>query len=288
MTTDVLLERPHGSKASRSVRGFWVGSVTVLGLLLVAGDSRYWNDYFAFALVFLSAVFPAFLWMSGRAAGLPLFPVFAASTILPFAFPLISQSAPLGRFDSGERILAAVKIATALALGSWVWYAMLRRLRKNNPQVRVIDERRADRLFIGAIAMSAFFATAINGGWLQPYWGATTIVRGILLALNSIGSFVIGFRWGTRALERTYRLVFVIAFLFYLLATISSLLLIGAMTACALFVTGFSIGRRRIPWRWIAAGLVVFGVLHIGKTRMRDRYWFGREDAAAVAPCDYG
>jgi hypothetical protein len=61
---------------------------------------------------------------------------------------------------------------------------------------------------------------------------------------------------------------------------------VGAIVACLMLAVGFALGRGRVPAMTLAL-LAIAGLLHVGKGRMRERYWPEGGQGHVIQPLDY-
>lgn len=263
---------------------YLVGALVILIAWTASPDSA--TDVVGAALIFLCAVVPAYLWCTGRLRGIPIFPAYAATFVWTYCIPMLSANRAVMVFSSSERLDAAIRVTAFLILATVIWLWTGRRSAQEPVQYWALQEDRGDDLFLLALIASAVFNGALSAGWLALSSGLFAIVRGIVLALSSLGVFVLAYRLGAGTLRGARRVLFVILLTLAVMTNLTTLFLVGAMITFLIATAAFVLGRGRIPYVLGIAVLLVIALLHVGKGNMRDEYWWG-ERQGAVSPLEY-
>lgn len=238
----------------------------------------------AACVVAVAALLPVYLWCAGRVGGVPLFPLFAISYLWTYAYPLASGNPDVEAFGEDLTLSAGLTVASALIIGTFVWYLIVRRPYRLPSRIREMVGGKGDYLLIAMIAGVALLTVSVNAHWAIFSEGIFSIVRSSLVGLSSVGIFTLAYRMGRGELSRQKTLFYLASFLSYLVTQMVTLLLVGGLVAIALFAIGLAIGARRIPWRWLAGLLAAFAFLHAGKGDMREQYWYPPQ---AIQPLHY-
>ena len=265
------------------LRAFWVlCSGLAIMYLYALVDTEVLNVFWAFAISAV-ALLPGYLWCSGRARGVPVLPLFAASHVWAFAFPLVSDHPMVALYDHEQRAVACVSVMGFLLLATFVWYQFVnwRREPKKFSVRMSFPHSTGDGLFLSVLGASSLFTMVIYQGWFNLDSDILSSLRGIILGLGALGIFVLAYRWGNGDLARNDIKWFILLLLSFILVNATSTLLVGSMTSFLLAIIGYSVGSRRVPWVIFAAGLGIFLFLHIGKSEIRDRYLYAEEDGSA-------
>jgi hypothetical protein len=103
--------------------------------------------------------------------------------------------------------------------------------------------------------------------------GWESILRAAVSGIMIITCYVLARFWSLDQLNRHQKSVIVAMLCLLFIQETATLYLIGAAAGVALFLLGYCSTGKKIPWLLIAVICTVFGILHNGKSTMRDRYW---------------
>ncbi len=217
---------------------------------------------------------PAYLWCRGKALGMPIFPVFALVHLWTCAIPIMKEQRLAQTYSSNQRFVACLTIAGFLAIGTLVWYSLVKSSKRPfEKSFLSLKGNRAENFFLISLMASTFFVSGIVGGWFSSLnEGIFSLIRGVLLSLNSLATFVLAYRWGTKELSRKRIALFFLIQAASVVTSAASLLIVGALSGFVLAVIGFSLGRRQVPVVAITLILLCLVVLHYGKGPMRAKY----------------
>lgn len=269
----MALEPQPGSK--RLLAAFWVtGCVVTAYFIYLSFDL---DDplvrILGAAPVMLTAMLPAYLWCARRVRGVPIFPLFALTYLWTYAIPLVSQHPAIVVYDDVAVLAAGLTVTGFLMLATLAWYSFTASSAPVLRTERVLKEREGRAFFFAMIVSAGLFTMGVTGQWLELEAGVFSIVRAMLFALATVGLLALSYQWGKGELPPAQRLVFAGAFVFYLLAQMSSLFLVSAIVAAGLVIVGYTTGRRHFPGVWVLVAVMMFGFLHVGKGAMREQYW---------------
>ena len=136
----------------------------------------------------------------------------------------------------------------------------------------LIEGRGLSTSFLPVLALD-LLRVSESAGWIPANASWYTLARGATLGLSTLSLFVLGYRLGARDLGLGERVVFIAMLALAVVASMTTLLLVGAMTYLLVTLIGFLIGRGRAPWRAVLICGAVFTFLHQGKGDMRIKYW---------------
>jgi hypothetical protein len=232
----------------------------------------------------LVSLYPWYFWLLGHSHGLPLWPVFVAMNGVTAALPMLQAPETLDAYTPAEVITGGMTYAGFIILGSAVWLALTSRIPRPPQMVLMISSRRSTAILFGFVASGiAYYVNQFL--WIIPLPGNThQIVRGITLSLNTMGIFVLAFYMGRGMLTKVQGGVLVALVTLSAAVMAAGLIMATAMVPIAMAFLGYVLGSGRIPWRALAALLVVVAILHPGKYAMRDIYWGGADSAPGVHP----
>jgi hypothetical protein len=265
---------------------FWLISLALLIYELFFSENKSPESNFNAILITTAALLPSYLWCSGHAQGMPIFPLFALTYIWTHAFPLNSNSNRILSYSIESRLFASITTAGFLLIGTIVWYQFVKSPPTTPKYYRTLSSKTSDQFFLIIMSLAVLFNTANSAGWLSVDSGLFGIIRGTVLALNAIATFILGYRLGTKELSRFQSRLYIFFVIGYLITNSLSLLLVNAASTFLVAVMAFIIGRKKIPILVIIIVILCFSLLHYGKGDMRAKYW-GQQEATVVQPWDY-
>lgn len=229
------------------------------------------------------ALAPSLAWVSGYVGGLPIFPVHAATLLLTFALPLVSDHPELETADSDAIFSACLSVVMYAVVATAVWYAFLHGKIAGNGNYRVLPISRGFHTLLGVLFAGAIYNLLLMGGMLHIESGLYSVIRALTMALTSIAMFVLAVRVGGTTLNRAQRIAALAVMGLYIFTQFPSLYLGAPVISALAMVAGYAIGSKRAPWASVLVGALVVGVLQAGKFEMRENYWAGDRNGP-VAP----
>jgi hypothetical protein len=262
--------------------------VTVLGLGIIAATARPQNveSVLGAASIVLSTAVPIWLWATGRVKGLPLFPVYAATFVPTFAFPLLYAHPTVMLFSPDDQLIAAFTVAGFLLIATLAWWQVGTLRSRRHDSCLVLNVATADIFFLCALGVDTLLSVATVGNWITFPEGIETIAHSVASSLAALACFVLSFRYGAGEMRAEYRILFGILFSALLISTLPGLLLINAMSLIVVAALGYTLGAQRIPWRGALAALALFAFLQAGKASMREMFW-GENESPVLQPLQY-
>src|SRR5208282_5890987 len=88
--------------------------------------------------------------------------------------------------------------------------------------------------------------------------------------------------WGLGELSRYRKYSFIAQLTVMVVLNLVSLFLVQAISTLILALLGFVSGSKRVPVVAIGVLLLIFTILHQGKSAMRAKYWEGRAPAPTM------
>lgn len=239
-------------------------------------------------LVAFASLLPSYLWITGKAKGLPIFPVFALTHLWTYAVPLVIGHPQVAQYAPPLHLTAGLTTAGFVLLGTFVWFQFVRAAPEPPAAaVWVMDGKKGEPYLLAGCAAGVALSVAFAGGWSDIDAGLFALIRGALLAVTNLAMFVLAHRWGTREMSKKRVGLFLLMVALFVLSNAATLLLVGALSGLLLVVIAYSLGRRKIPVLPLAVLLLVVVPLHYGKGDMRSKYWAAREGGASVKPWEY-
>ena len=240
----------------------------------------------AAGLISAAALIPAYLWCRRPVhLGLPIFPLFAMTFVVKYAFPLAGDDKMVTIYDDEQGMVAGLTVCFFLLIGTAAWYWVQSWFPRARGPIRAMNKGEGDFLFIGFILAAALFNLSAVGQWFYLE-GWTSVIRAAALGLAAVGIFLLSYRAGAGELSIPKKVAFIAALSLFLISHSMGLLLIDVMVASTFAMAAYVIGGGRLPWKLVAVLLAVFAILHQGKDEMRTEYW-QPDDRKAVQIYDY-
>lgn len=261
-----------------------VAAVFILSGLFIKSDSV--ETVSGAYLIAFASLLPAYLWISGRAKGLPIFPVYSLTFLWTYAIPLVIDHPEVVQYPPRMHLLASLTTVSFLLLGTFIWFQFVKGVHKAPTGLWVLDGKRGEPYLLVGYAAGVVLTVGFAGGWSDMDAGLFSLIRGSLLSVSNLAMFALAYRWGTQEMPKKRVALFLSLLALYVLANAATLLLIGALSALLLVAVAFSLGRRKIPFIPLAVMILLIVPLHYGKGEMRIKYWKG-EGGASIKPWDY-
>ena len=269
------------------IPGFWL--ITAL-IILYEVFWSYFQSIFSFVaaiLITVSALLPSYLWCSGRAIGIPIYPLFALTFVWTYAFPLISKHPIVQKYTPASHFEASLICAFSLFIGTLTWLKFSRRPSNSNPSYRVLSLQSSNQFFLACLIAGCILNIGIaSGEILLLLGGLFSTIQAAILALVGLSVFVLAYKSGEGNLRRETSIIFHLFLILYMLSSAVSLLLVRAASIFLIATVAYIIGSKRLPLRAILIFGLCFTLLHFGKAEMREKYWFSGL-SVSLQPWDY-
>lgn len=287
LTTDPSQLAQESARTRPLYRAFWVA--ILIGLIWVGVTAHPQNveSVIGAASVSFTALLPLHLWVARKVCGLPLFPIYAVTHIWAYALPLLYEHPIVAQFGPANQLIGGLTVAAYLLVGTVIWYYISKLPQRSARRVLALNAERADFLFFTMLVAGVAFTIATSAGVIVLSAQVFAIVRAVVLALEVIACFLLSFRYGSKDLHPALGVPFVVAVLALVVVSLPGLLMVNAMSVCAVAALGYTLGARRFPWVVAGVIVVVFAFLHLGKSQMRDEYWTEEEGRREVTPPEY-
>lgn len=267
-------------------RYFAIGAVVYgLGVILI-GIQLPIEVLAGVVIISFAAFLPWWLWCRGRAKGLPIWPLFTFTAIMAYAIPLLSEHPIVALFPPLTQLYGAISIAACLLVGTLAWWPSVRTRAETPVSVRLLPMEGGKTIFWGFLIGSLVFNFVTLAGILGSDTQGYTILRGVVLGIATLAVFYFSYQHGVGGLSPIEIGGYITLITLTSIVTVTSMLLVNAMSMFLTAFIGYLLGSGRIPWRAILAVFVIFAFLHAGKGAQRDEYW-GEEMWKTVEPVDY-
>jgi hypothetical protein len=272
-------------KQQRNLLGaFWIFSLGLLIYELFLPETQSLISNLAAILITIPALIPSYIWCSGRTVGMPIFPFFALTFISTYAFPLITNHPATKFYSLNNQLFASITVAIFLVIGAFVWFQVV----KSNPKLptfyRTLNSKKSHGTFLFVLLICLLFGLANNAGWLLITDGVFSATRSVILGLNALAAFILGYQLGSKKLSNWQSQLFIVLMIAYMITNAVTLTLVGAASTFIAATIAFIIGGKKIPVVSIVIFLVCFTLLHYGKGEMRTKYWV---EGTTVSPWEY-
>ncbi|MBD2176465.1 hypothetical protein H6F42_05990 [Pseudanabaena sp. FACHB-1998] len=231
------------------------------------------EDAFGAVTISLASIIPVYLWCSGKAFGMPIFPLFSLTYLWTCAIPLLSENPAVFVYTVSERLFASMTVTGFLALSGFIWYQFVNRFPEPNSQYRVLPVKRGDSIFLAILLIGNLFTVVSLAGWFLLDSGSTSLIRGAILGLTAIATFSMAYRYGSNKLSPINTNIYLILVVISLIINGVGLLLINSLTIFLITIVGYSLGKGKFPWVTACIILSIYALLHAGKAPIRELYW---------------
>ncbi len=272
------------------LKAFWL---VALGLFLfelfstgTSSESSSLVTNFSAILITAAALLPCYLWCSGQAQGMPIFPFFSLTFIWTYALPLVGNHSKVMSYSSASHFFASCTVAGFLGLGTFVWFQFVKSTPLPPKSYRALSSHKGQAFFLWVMVAGVLFNMYFVGGWFFLDGGIFSIVRGAILGLTALATFALAYQLGTQELSKVQASLFLFLLVANMITNAIGLLIVGAASTFLVATIAFIIGRQKIPTLTILIVLVCLSVLHYGEGEMRAKYWFSGQPTF-LQPWDY-
>ena len=267
-------------------RLFWAGLVALVIWVGLKSPGQSPESVIGALLIIAAAMVPAALWVYRKAPGLPIFPICALTTVWTFGLPLVSDHPILVLFPAWNQLVGALSVTGFLLAGTLSWYAMTRRPIRPPAVCWMIDEERIGYWLLVVLAVCALVTVGFTAKWIVLSPGAYSFSSACLLACEALVCFVLSFRFGRGRLSGLSKLIYFVLLGVLFLAQLPGLVLIANMSLVAVGFIAYAAGSKRLPWRMALLALCIYSFLHVGKSDMRQKYWYD-DQAPTIGPLQF-
>lgn len=258
------------------LRVFWLIALGLVAYELFLVKNTPFVSKLAAVSITTAALWPNYLWCSGRAKGMPIFPFFALTHIWTYALPLVTHHPTVLTYSVESHLFASLTVSGFLILGTSIWFSLVKSAPRTPKYYRTLTNQKGNAFFFLILVAGVFFNVSIYGnwGWLSLIQGGLfTAVRAGILGLNALATFVLSYQLGNKELTKVQSTLFIFLVVAYMVTNSLGYLLVGAASTFVLAVVAFTISRKRVPIILIVIFFLCFSFLHYGKGQMRAKYW---------------
>lgn len=270
----------------RLLQMFWIG----VGVLFVQNaQSLQTNNPLvsvAAILVSIASLYPMYLWCSGKALGMPIFPFFALTHLNTNAIPLLSNHPSVITYSPESQFYAGVTVTIHLAVGTFFWLKEVKSPPPPPLSYRTLIENNGDNFFLLILAGAVLYQVYARGQWFPLSSGVFAIVRGAILGPAILGVFILSYRQGEGKLTGVKSQIYVVLMVSYFISSAAGLILRDNVGVFSVAFIAYILGSHRIPLITIGIVIACLSVLHYGKGEMRGKYWF-QMGGVSLQPWEY-
>ncbi len=270
----------------RLLEAFWLG----VGVFLIQNVQSLKSNEpivsLGAILVSIASLYPMYLWCSGKALGIPIFPFFALTHLNTNAIPLLSNHPLVITYSPESQFYAAITVTIHLVIGTFFWFKEV----KYNPPpplyYRTLVENKGENFFLFILAGAVFFNMYARGQWFELSGGLFALIRGGILGLSILAVFILSYRKGKKQLTGVKSQIFIIFMILYFVSSGAGLILRDNVGVFSVAFIAYILGSYRIPLITIIIVLACLSILHYGKNGMRSKYWFD-QGGFTLQPWEY-
>lgn len=221
--------------------------------------------------LFLAAL-PGLLWARRRINSLPVFETLLLTGANTYALPLLNGHSALAGYppETITRAIFGVVLFQIVAIA--VFTSTPVRPGTSRFWREEVITRDIGRWMLAGVAINTAYL-CINAFTTLIPETLGSVFRAVFFGIGIISSFIASRRLGSGQLSRTETAFFIANLAIQVVAMLTSLYLVSAMSLLLLTLIGYISASGRIPVITTLACLAVLAVLHNGKSPMRNKYW---------------
>ena len=231
--------------------------------------------------MFVGAALPSLLWARRTDSRFPVFEVFMLTGINTYAIPLLGGHEQLSRYSEDTITGSAFCILLFQIVANLV-YANTSARPKRSPTwtQEVISRDITDYLGYGMALTTIYTALIGFTDWIPS--DINSILRAACYGVGIVSTFIQSRMWGQGTLPHYRKGIFILQLALQIIFSWAALFLIGGISILVLGLLGYISGGKKIPIFAIVVVLPIVGILHNGKSIMRDKYWEGRNPMPTI------
>jgi len=238
--------------------------------------------HLAATLIASTCFIPIAIWYARDRQSLPIFEIIVLSYALQFSLPvytqpnfiiIYSQPYPLSWEDIKITLLYVEAGILALIVAYYVARHLFSSLRL--PQLDLpLDPDRKKNYLVGAILFGGIFVLFQEFGWFQS--SALSALTSLLARQMSVAIIILAYDVFSKQEQqpRMHLLLYSVVAVTFLLGLITGLLE-NAFVPLALLVMVRWHATKRMPWVWLAIGILLYLILNPAKFYYRSEVWYG-------------
>ena len=176
------------------LKAFWIGILVLFIVQIYTIESYSILTIIGAILIGISSLYPFYLWCSGKALGMPVYPLFALTYLWTHALPLVTKHPVIITYSPESHLFASITVAVFLGLGTFTWFQLVKSPPPYPKAYRALKENKGESFFLFILATGVFFNMYTLGGWFALAGGAFSLIRSAILGLNVLSVFVLSYR----------------------------------------------------------------------------------------------
>jgi len=222
--------------------------------------------------ILIGASLPAIMWAKRNDFRFPVFEVFMLTGVNTYAIPLLSGHQQLQQYSS-ETVTTAAFAVLFYQMVAIATYSMVRSRPGRGPfwNEDVISKGIADFLGYGMSLTTAYTMINYFTEWIPA--DLNSVLRAVCFGVGIISTFIQSRMWGQGTLPHHAKGIFIVQIALQVIFSWASLYLIAGISILVLALIGYVFGGKKVPVTALLVVLPVIGVLHNGKSVMREKYW---------------
>lgn len=222
--------------------------------------------------ILVGSTLPAILWAKRNDFRFPIFEVFMLTGVNTYAIPLLSGHQQLQQY-SQETITTAAFAVLFYQIVANVTYSTVRARpgRGSFWNDEVISRGIVGFLGYGMALTTAYTMVNYFTEWIPPE--LNSLLRAVCFGVGIISTFIQSRMWGQGTLPHHAKGVFIVQIALQVIFSWASLYLIAGISILVLALIGYVFGGKKLPVLALVIVLPAIGVLHNGKSVMREKYW---------------
>ncbi len=218
------------------------------------------------------AFLPALRWAREGNFQFPVFEVFMLTMVTTYALPLLNGHSQLSLYDSGTISTAGLLVIVHQIAALVTYYSTPARPGRGGFWTEELISTHSLRFLRGGVVLCTVYTYVSQFTGLIPN-DLAGVLRAVLFGVGIVSSFVLARMWGQGILARGDKVMLAVLMFAQIYMSLSSLVMISGMSTLLLAVLGYISGGRKVPLLLLVPALLLFAVLHNGKSAMRLRYW---------------
>ena len=263
---------------------FWLFAGSLVFYLIFFNDAPVPIGRIGESLALVTAILlPAWLWVSNRSQGLPIFPFYCLFFFPTYAVPLCRGDSRFVQYTEAEISTAVFTVVGYLLLATLIWWQCTNRNLVPATKVRALDPSKSTVLMMFLLAGGILFELygAIAG---QTSGGAYQALRGYAQNGSRLAIFVLFYQMGRGRLNKGQGIFAMVMSLVLVIRQAASIVLANSFPVLGLAFAGFFLGSGKVPWKSLLSAVFLIALLHSGKSEMRSIYY---KEGMSVGVLDY-
>jgi hypothetical protein len=272
---------------STKVRGTIKRVIAPLAILL-AVETGYLNfsghaGAVAFGMIALGTCIALLGW-SQSAIGLPLLPMMAVQSLVIYGVPIVAGHENIMTYPANFVLQAGIEVLLFNVAMVLAWAAGMQLFHPSRPVSYALQEfnRTGAQGWsrLGFILVIVETGTQLVEGFdfgnaivASLPTGSSSILYALLSVASACGFFLISLVVGGNEVSVVGKMAFWVLLVINGMIMASGFLLYSAAASLITVAIGFFWSNGRIPWRYLAAVMLMLSFLNSGKYAMRTRYW---------------